>query len=348
MVRYIRCLSFRYFFDSVISPKVVLAGDAGATKTVIALFEIVDGKANALTQREFQSRSYSTLESIVNEFLKEAGVKPEVFCVGVPGPVDGGRCAATNIPWLIDSALISEHTGIPYVLVRNDLEVIGHSIGLLSDQDLECIHGNVLHSEMGNSVVIAPGTGLGQAVIAHCSDNKTVIPTEGGHADFAPQNDLQYRLQKFLSAKFGHVSLERVLSGNGICLIYDFLVSEDPDAGNSEDFPVAEGEGKAGIISARAISGESVMCAKAMDLFSSILGAHAGNMALSFNAKAGVFLAGGIPAKNIGFIRNSTFINSYLGKGRLSGYVRRCPVFVITTEFPGLLGAAKLALETLH
>ncbi len=332
----------------MIGPKVVLAGDAGATKTVLALFEVVSGIERPILQKEYPSRSYPSLESIVNEFLLLAEVRPEVFCVGVPGPVEAGRCVATNIPWLIDSALILQHTGIPDVLVRNDLEVIAHSLGLLSAQDLECIHGDVLHREEGNSVVIAPGTGLGQAVIANCSISQTVMPTEGGHADFAPQDDLQYRLHKFLSAEFGHVSLERVLSGNGICAIYDFLVREYSNAGNSGEVPVPEGEGKAGIISAKAISGDSETCVNAMQLFSSILGAHAGNMALSFNARAGVFLAGGIPSKNIGFIRSGSFINSYLGKGRLSGYVRQCPVFVITTEFPGLLGAAKLAKETLQ
>ncbi|MBX7043355.1 MAG: glucokinase [Ignavibacteria bacterium] len=329
------------------SPGAVLAGDAGATKTVLALCKVISGRANAILQKEYPSRSYPSLESVVNDFLLLAGVMPEVFCVGVPGPVEQGRCSATNIPWHIDSDLIAKHTGIPNVLVRNDLEVIGHSIGLLSGSDFECIHGNAMHVKEGNSVVIAPGTGLGQAVIAHCGNLTSVIPTEGGHADFAPQDELQYRLHRFLSAKFGHVSLERVLSGNGICSIYDFLIDDVDNSGNCGEVPVPEGEGKAGIISAKATAEESETCVKAMELFSSILGAHAGNMALSFNAKGGVFLAGGIPAKNIGFIRSSKFVSAYLGKGRLSGYVRECPVFVITAEYPGLIGAAKLAQEAL-
>jgi glucokinase len=251
----------------------------------------------------------------------------------------------TNIPWVSDEKKFSNATSISDFVLANDLEIVGHSIGSLSDEDLVCIHRSESVMSDANKVVIAPGTGLGQALLIATGDDHTVVPTEGGHADFAPQNELQYEIHRFLADQYRHVSIERLLSGQGICSLFDFFAYQKGMMIEKAIEELIDSEDKAEVISRSSLDDSSVICRKTMETFASILGAHAGNMALSANAKGGIYLAGGIPRKNIHVLKSNAFVDSYLGKGRLVKYVENCPVYVVIHNNPGIPGALHLALK---
>ncbi|MBK6504312.1 MAG: glucokinase [Ignavibacteria bacterium] len=324
----------------------ILAGDAGGTKTELELFKFAEGEQMSVFNRSYPSRNFRSLEEILIDFTSSFSFKADACCIGVPGPVSNGVSKATNLPWHIEEENLMKNSGIKNCLLANDLEIIAHSISYLSDIDLKCIHPGKGTTAAGNMAIIAPGTGLGQALIIKHNDARIVVTTEGGHADFAPQDELQIRLLKYLMKKFGHVSYERILSGPGICNIFDFLADEMAMKTDCDiEAKIAEDD-KAKVISESAVNGTSEVCSQTMNIFVSVLGAHAGNIALTTNSSGGVYLGGGIPKKIIELIQSEIFEKAYLSKGRLSNYVMNCPVYVITHNNPGILGAARLAMQT--
>jgi len=324
----------------------ILAGDAGGTKTELELFKFAEGELNSVFNRSYPSREYRSLEEILLDFTNSLSLKADACCIGVPGPVSNGVSKATNLPWHIEEKSLIKNSEIRNCLLANDLEIIAHSLPYLNVKDVNCIHKGKGLKTSGNMAVIAPGTGLGQALIIKHNDARIVVTTEGGHADFAPQDELQIRLLKYLMGKFGHVSCERILSGPGICNIFDFLISEMGIKADREIESLISGDDKAKVISESAVNNTSEVCSQTMNIFVSVLGAHAGNIALTTNSSGGVYLGGGIPKKIIELIQSEIFEKAYLSKGRLSNYVMNCPVYVITHNNPGILGAARLAMQT--
>lgn len=324
----------------------ILAGDAGGTKTELELFIFSEGELKSVMSRSYSSRNYRSLEGILIDFTNSSSSKADACCIGVPGPVSDGVSKATNLPWQIEEKNLSKNSGIKNCLLANDLEIIAHSLPYLSESDLNCIHPGSGLTASGNKAVIAPGTGLGQALVIENNGKSIVVSTEGGHADFAPQHELQIRLLKYLMKKFGHVSCERILSGPGICNIFDFLVDEMGMKADIEIEKQIAVDDKAKVISESAVNGKSEVCSQTMNIFVSVLGAHAGNIALTTNTSGGIYLGGGIPKKIIGLIQSEIFKKAYLSKGRLSNYVMNCSVYVITHNNPGILGAARLAMQT--
>lgn len=323
--------------------KLILAGDAGATKTELQLCLLKDGKITSKANSTYSSMDFETLEDILLEFLNSESIKPDACCVGVPGPVENGESVTTNIPWHVKEKNLIRQTGIANCILANDLEILAHSIPYLTDLDLVCIHSGDEFSVSKNKAVIAPGTGLGQALLFENDGKWVVVPTEGGHADFAPQNELQISLLKYLERQFGHVSYERILSGPGICNIYDFLVTDNIMKADEDIEARFRNEDKAKVISEAAVNETSENCIKAMEIFLSVLGAHAGNVALTTNSSGGIYLAGGIPKKILELFKSNFFIDAFLAKGRLSNYVSKCPVYVVTHKNPALAGAVSYA-----
>lgn len=321
----------------------ILAGDAGATKTELELFQLIDGKISSKANATYTSQDFKTLEDILLEFLNLVSVKPDACCVGVPGPVENGVSVTTNIPWHIEEKNLIQQTGITNCILANDLEILAHSIPYLTNNDLVCIHSGDESNSTKNKAVIAPGTGLGQALLFDNGGNWTVVPTEGGHTDFAPQYELQIRFLKYLTNIFGHVSYERILSGPGICNIYDFLVTENVMNADRAVEARFSNDDKAKVISESAVNGTSEICTVAMEIFLSVLGAHAGNVALTTNSSGGIYLAGGIPKKILKLFKSNFFIDAFLAKGRLSNYVSKCPVYVVAHKNPALAGAVSYA-----
>jgi glucokinase len=263
---------------------------------------------------------------------------------GIPGVVNEGRAKPTNLTWGVDAAEIAAEFGIPHVAVLNDLEANAHGIAHLKASDFAVVQKGAPNSK-GNRCVVSPGTGLGQAGLYWDGRKHHVWACEGGHADFAPRNELEIALLQYLIKQFGHVSAERVASGMGIENIYKFL----RDTSRGVELPAVAEEMKntdAGmVISKYANSGECPMCAKTIDIFVNCLGAEASNMALKTMSTGGVFLGGGIPAKLLSHIQSVTFLHAFNDKGRLSSVMENMPVLVILNDQAALLGAAYHALD---
>ncbi len=316
----------------------LLAGDIGGTKTNLALFSPED-RLIPLAQATFKSADYADLGSVVAEFLADAGASIDKAVFGVAGPVVQGRADATNLPWSISEPILQESLGLGSVKLLNDLEATAYGVPNLPEEDLFPL--NDASPGIGTKVVLAPGTGLGEAVLCDRGGNFYVIPSEGGHADFAPTNLLEIRLLRYLMGKFGHVSYERVCSGKGLPNIYAFLkkqrfAEESPEMKKA----LRKAADPTPVIVQKAMDGECDLSIATLNTFVSILGSEAGNLALKVMATGGVYLGGGIPPKILAKLKDGTFMASFVNKGRFADLLAQIPVYVILNDRTALFGAA--------
>jgi glucokinase len=264
-----------------------------------------------------------------------------VACFGIAGPVHHGRVETSNLPWVIEQSRLAKQIQLPGTLLINDLEANAWGIGALSSEDL--IPLNHVGPATGNQAVIAPGTGLGEAGLYWNGSQHEVFACEGGHADFAPRGNLQIELLQFLESRYGHVSYERVLSGPGLVNVYEFLRGKgygDEPAGFAAQLEHGDA---AAVISGAALDGSNRLAEQALDLWISVYGAEAGNLALKAMATGGIFLSGGITPKLLPKLSGPLFMRAFLEKGRLRSLLETIPVQVITNDKAGLLGAARCA-----
>jgi glucokinase len=319
----------------------ILAGDIGGTNARLAYFQPQNGHLRLISERVFPSREHSEFGEIVTEFLKDSSTLPDVACFGIAGPVRNGRVETSNLPWIIEQSRLAKQIHLPATLLINDLEASAWGIGALGAGDLVPLN-RVSGPTVGNQAVIAPGTGLGEAGLFWDGEHHQVFACEGGHADFAPQSDLQIELLRFLQARFGHVSYERIVAGPGLVNVYEFL----RDNGHGKELPELAAEitnDAAAAISRAALDGSCPLSAKALDLWISVYGAEASNLALKTMATGGLFLAGGITPKILPKLAGPVFMQAFLNKGRLRPLVESIPVQVVTNDKAGLLGAARCA-----
>lgn len=320
----------------------ILAGDIGGTNARLAYFQPQNGHLRLVSERVFPSRQHSEFGEIVTEFLKDSKTRPEVACFGIAGPVRNGRVETSNLPWVIEQTRLAKEIQLPATLLINDLEASAWGIGALSSTDLVPLN-SVSGPAKGNQGVIAPGTGLGEAGLFWDGKQHYVFASEGGHTDFAPQNDLQIELLRFLQARFGHVSYERILSGPGLVNVYEFL----RDSGRGQESAemktrIAEHD-PAATISSAALDGSCQLAVDALDIWISVYGAEASNLALKVMATGGMFLAGGITPKILQKLKGPAFMTAFLNKGRLRPLVESIAVQVVMNDKAGLLGAARCA-----
>ena len=320
----------------------ILAGDIGGTNARLAYFQSQNGHLRLMTERVFPSREHRELAEIVTKFLQESGTRPDAACFGIAGPVRNGRVETSNLPWVIEQSQLAEDIRVPSTLLINDLEASAWGIGALDAGDLVALN-QVSEPVVGNQAVIAPGTGLGEAGLFWDGSRHHVFACEGGHTDFGPQGDLQIELVRFLRARFGHVSYERILSGPGLMNVYEFL--RDRGCGTeSAEFAAALKKGDAAaVISRAALDGTQSLAEQALDLWIAVYGAEASNLALKVMATGGLFLAGGISPKILAKLAGPLFMQTFLDKGRLRSLVESIPVQVVTNDKAGLLGAARCA-----
>ena len=320
----------------------ILAGDIGGTNARLAYFQPQNGHLRLVSERTFPSREHSEFGEIVVQFLDDSGTHPDAACFGIAGPVRNGRVETSNLPWVIEQSRLAKQIHLPATLLINDLEASAWGIGALETTDLVALN-RVSGPAVGNQAVIAPGTGLGEAGLFWDGSRHQVFACEGGHTDFGPQGELQIELFRFLEARFGHVSYERILSGPGLVNVYEFL--RDSGCGKeSEEFAVVlKNSDPAAAISQAALDGSQPLAEKALDLWISVYGAEAGNLALKLMATGGLFLAGGISPKVLAKLKGPLFMQGFLNKGRLRALVEQVPVQVVTNEKAGLLGAARCA-----
>ena len=320
----------------------ILAGDIGGTNTRIALFREDAGRLHMAVDRIYPSRQHKGLEEIVSLFIKSEHANVERACFGVAGPVLDGQARISNLAWTVDAASLAKVLGLDKVRLINDLAAHASGIDGLQPEDL--IPLNRAEPVEGNAALIAPGTGLGEAGLFWNGKHRVPFASEGGHADFAPRNDLEIALHKYLRGKYGRVSYERVLSGPGLKNVYDFLLDSglEQEPADLRDELKDASEPQA-VISHYGVAGKYPICERALEICVGVCGAEAGNLALRFLAVAGVFLSGGVSIKILPKLQEPLFMQAFLDKGRLRPLLEKIPINVVTNEAVGLIGAAHYA-----
>jgi glucokinase len=322
---------------------VILAGDVGGTKTVLALFAERGGTLAPLREEKLTSHEFASLESAIEHFLAggPAGTI-DAACLGVAGPVVDGRWEAVNLPWKLDEATLAQTVRAKRAKLLNDLEATGHGMLGLPQSSLVALQPGV--ARRGSMALIAAGTGLGEALIVWDGARHRAVSSEGGHVDFAPRTDLEIELLQFLRREFGRVSYERILSGPGLLNIYRFLRTRSGPEPEWLRARMAAGDPSA-VISETALAGGDPCCVEALDLFVSIYGAEAGNLALKAFAVGGVFIGGGIGPKIRAKLLDGAFMTAFSDKGRLSPLLATIPVNLALEPRAALLGAAAVAAD---
>jgi len=325
----------------------LLAGDVGGTKTRLAVIAADRGPRDPVIAATYASADFPGLDAIVSRFIEETGVPIERACVGAAGPVVANRVTTTNLPWLLDGDALARSLALASFRLINDLEAVANGVLELLPEDVHTLNAGqpISHGAIG---VIAPGTGLGEAYLCWDGQAYRPHPSEGGHTDFGPLDELQIGLLRYLQARQVHVSYERVCSGRAIPDIYAYL----RDTGHAPEPPdlareVAEARDATPVIARWALdaSAPSALCLATLRTFVAILGAEAGNLALKVLATGGIYLAGGIPPRLLPLLQEQAFLESFRGKGRLRDLLSGIPIHVVTYPDVALLGAARVGLE---
>jgi glucokinase len=320
----------------------ILAGDIGGTNARLAYYDFDQGELKQIAEQVFASREHSGLDEIAVKFVSAQCEKPKTACFGVAGPVRNGKVVTSNLPWMVDASVLATHLNLPSLMLINDLEANAWGILDLRDDHIVALN-HPANVQVGNQAVVSAGTGLGEAGIYWNGEKYEVFASEGGHCDFAPRNELEIELLRHLSAKFGHVSFERIVSGPGLVNVYRFL----RDTGRGEEpswltDQMAHGDPAAAISNA-ALASKAPLAEHALDLWISIYGAEAGNVAMKLMSTGGVYLGGGIAPRIVSRLSGPLFMQAFLSKGRMQSLLESIPVKVITYDKTALMGAARYA-----
>jgi glucokinase len=321
----------------------VLAGDIGGTNARLALVTTTaGGRYHVGQERSFPSSRFSSLEEIIRLYRESLGAPCDTASFGVPGPVRDRRSETTNLPWVVDARRLEQSLGVGRVALLNDLEACAWGIAALEAKDVAVLNVGK-PAPRGNLALISAGTGLGQAGLVRRDEGFLPFACEGGHCDFAPQNELQVELWRHLERQFGHVSQERVISGPGLVRIFEFLClhrrAAPPDWLRHE----LRAADPAAAISRAGLADRFEIASEALDLFIDAYGGEAGNLALKILATGGVYVGGGIAPRILERLGDGAFMRAFCRKGRMGTLLENVPVQVITNPQTALLGAARFA-----
>jgi glucokinase len=323
-----------------------LAGDIGGTKTILALFASEKGPLQPLYEMSFASSSYPGLDAIIEDFFAQAKASAATACFGVAGPVREGRAVITNLPWQPDAGKLQATHGFSRATLINDLVATGYALPHLGQSDLFTINSG-MQTNAGALGIIAPGTGLGEVIFTWDGSRYLAVASEGGHTDFGPSSATESQLLEFLKNRYGHVSYDRICSGRGLPAIYEFCKSsgqfDEPDW-LAQQLAAAEDPAPVIVNGALDKTRHSDICTKTMELFISILGSEAGNLALKGLTTGGIYLGGGISPRIRPFLAGELFMKSFTSKGRMSYLLADIPVKVILNPKAALIGAASFGL----
>jgi glucokinase len=327
---------------------VILAGDIGGTKCNLALYAI-DGKSHRkIIQQRYESREFPTFDEMISKFLfdtrsetKDAGASAiEAAGFGVAGPVIDRRVKATNLPWIVDASALATQLGTRHVVLLNDLEATAHSLALMSPSELSSLNAGT-PSPQSTQALLAAGTGLGEATLFWDGKQHVVASSEGGHVDFAPRTEQEIELLRYMKKQHEFVSVELILSGRGFRTIHTFLNAsvqhpsfEDPEADAAPE------------ITRLALEGQCPVCVQTLDLWVSMYGAEAGNLALKVLARGGVWVAGGIAVKIRKKMEDGTFFRSFREKEKFADLLAQIPIHMVLNEDAPLIGAMSRAIQT--
>lgn len=328
----------------------VLAGDIGGTKSNLAFFRGTPHAPESVAERSYRTRDFANLAEVVGRFRADTGLTAATACFGVAGAVVAGASYLPNLGWQLSEIELARELGLTSVQLLNDLEANALGIATLQPEQFVTLNpGQQLPG--GNRALIAAGTGLGMALLLHDGADYRVSASEGGHVDFAPRNEEEAGLLRFLAARHGRVSVERVVSGPGLVAVYDFLKDSGMHESDALGARLEAASDRAALIAQLAqaaqagAGGESAICAKALELFLSAYGAAAGNLALMALATGGLYVGGGIAPKLVDGLPKSGFMAAFTDKGRFFGLLSRIPVRVILEPRTALHGAAARALR---
>jgi glucokinase len=324
----------------------ILAGDVGGTKCNLAAYRVSAGKYQQVAKYRYESRQFYSFESIVTKFLSEipSGTKEtaaetiEAAGFGVAGPVIDNRVKATNLPWTVDGAALAAQLSTPHIVLLNDLEATAYSLALLSPSEIAILNRGV-PAPKATQALIAAGTGLGESILFWNGERYAVASTEGGHTDFAPRNEREIELLRYMKKRNECVSVELILSGRGFRTIHEFLdVSVRHDSFNgTEDDAAPE-------ITHLALERKCPVCVETVDLWTVMYGAEAGNLALKTLARGGVWIAGGIAVKIREKMEDGAFFRAFCEKEKFSALLAQIPIQMVLNEDAPLLGAMSQAV----
>ncbi|SLM47571.1 Glucokinase [Nitrospira japonica] len=347
----------------------ILAGDIGGTKTHLALFDWKDERTEPIRTESFPSKEYASLEEILEEFLTPrtpsaapleiaaptagsgepsvSSMPPEptritAACFGVAGPVIQNYSRTTNLPWVLDGDALAKRFDIPAVRLLNDLEATAHGILLLRPEELHTLNAGTPPTHRQAIALIAAGTGLGESILFWDGARYQPMPSEGGHTDFAPNNDNEIDLLRHVRSHYLHVSYERVLSGPGIHAIYEYVRDTKKNEPTWLAEKIAAGD-PAAEIAAAGLKGQAEIATQTLDMFASIFGAEAGNLALKAMTLNGVYVGGGIAPKLLPKLTDGAFMRGFTNKGRYKRLMSTIPVYIVLNDRTGLIGAAATA-----
>jgi glucokinase len=327
--------------------RTLLAGDIGGTKTILGLFAAGGKRPRLKISKTYPSGEAGGLEGILQDFVDRYGVRPAGAAFGIAGPVVNGRSRTTNLPWVVSEQEIGSRFGWEHVVLLNDLTATALSIPYLS-RGQTCLLNRARAERRGNIGVVAPGTGLGEALLVFEGGRYVAVASEGGHVDFSPATEDDVLLWRYLREQFGHVSVERILSGQGLANIYGWLRStgryQEPGwlAGDMKTMDPAR------VISEAALGKHEPLCLHSLKNFVAILGRVCGNLALTAMTTGGLYLGGGIPPKILPVLKKPFFLEAFRDKGRFREFLGKIPVRVILESRAALLGAAIMAEKTAH
>lgn len=327
----------------------VLAGDLGGTKTLLMIGECQGAQLHPLFEQRYDSAAFTNLLPMLQTFLQQAGPNAlgiDRACIAVAGPVtasvDGQSASITNLPWRFDNVSLATQTGIARVRLINDFQGVGYGIEALAEEDVVTLQRGTPRA-CGPRVILGAGTGLGAGVLVWMRELYEVLPSEGGHADFAPTDAEQIELLRSLMVEFEHVSAERLICGEGLVRIYEFLRARRVAPENASLRAAMASGDAAAAISTVALVKSDRLAETALDIFVRLYGAAAGNLALTVLATGGVYVAGGIAPKIIDKLRDGAFLQAFLAKGRMATLLATLPVRVVVNARVGLMGAALAA-----
>ena len=320
----------------------LLAGDLGGTKTLLGLFERGDRRPRPAESRAYPTREFKSFTAILDAFARDLGraLTVEAAAIGVAGPVVDQRARLTNADWSVTAAEIARRLDTRHIALLNDLEVMARSVAVLEDEELVMLQRGTANRD-GNAVVIAAGTGLGQAYLHRIDDRLVPVPSEGGHADFAARTDREIDFVRMLRERYGRAEVEQVLSGPGLVNLHRFT----HDGRECDALRGLEPDERPAAISEAALAGRCPKCEEALWMFVEAYGAEAGNLALRGVATGGVFIGGGIAPKILPALRDGRFMAAFRAKPPMTDLLAAMPVQVIVNADAGLLGAAVAAQE---
>lgn len=322
----------------------ILAGDIGGTNVRLAAFELEGRRLQCVVEHIYKAAEHKNVCEVVRKFISTEGILVDRACFGAAGPVRHGRVTFSNLDWVIDCRDLAALLRLKAVGLINDLEAYAYGVNTLESKDFVTLQEGT-EDAAGNTAVISAGTGLGQAGLYWDGFRHHPFPCEGGHTDFAPRNELEQELLRYLLKKYEHVSYERILSGPGIRNVYEFLRDT-----NKEQEPawlteqIKEASDVPAVISKAALEQKAPICERTMELFVSIYGAETGNCALKFLTVGGIFIGGSIAAKILPLMKRPEFMKAFLAKGRMERLLREMPVRIVLNDDAGILGAAHYTL----